>query len=340
VVVTGASAGLGRALARAFAARGDRLALLARGQAGLEATAKEMASMGRSSLALPVDVSDWEAVQRAAHQIEEELGPIDVWVNNAMTSVFAPFSEIDMPDFERATRVNYLGFVHGTKAALEHMLPRNRGVIVQVSSALAYRSIPLQSPYCGSKHAIQGFTESLRTELLHDHTQVRVTMVHMPAMNTPQFGWVRSVLPRRARPVAPIYQPEVGARAVCFAADHPQRRGYYVGASTVLTVLGNRVAPALLDRYLARTGFDAQQTDQPEASGRPDNLYLPVDGDPGQGAEDDHVGGDHGAHGSFDTSSHDRSLQVWLTTHRPVGTAVLAGAAGLIGAALARRRRR
>ncbi|MGH9019323.1 MAG: SDR family oxidoreductase, partial [Acidimicrobiales bacterium] len=252
------------------------------------------------------------------------LGPIEVWVNNAMTSVFAPVSDVEMDDFERATRVDYLGFVHGTKAALEHMRPRDRGVIVQVSSALAYRGIPLQGAYCGAKHAIVGFTESLRTELLHDKSNVRVTMVHMPAMNTPQFDWVRSTLPRRAQPVAPIYQPEVAARAVWYAAEHPRRRAYSVGASTVLTVLGNKVVPGLLDRYLGRTGYNAQQTDRPEDGDRPDNLYEPL-------------GGDHGARGRFDSRSHERSAQLWMTTHRPAVGAVAAGI-GLAAAAMARRR--
>lgn len=327
VVVTGASAGLGRAVARRFAAEGARLALLARGTEGLEATASELSLQGTKVLAVPVDVADWEAVRQAAEQVEHELGPIEIWVNNAMTSVFAPFHETAMIDFERATYVDYFGFVHGTKAALEVMLPRNRGVIVQVSSALAYRGIPLQSAYCGSKHAIVGFTESVRTELFHDHSDVRVTMVHMPAMNTPQFDWVKSALPHRAQPVPPIYQPEVGARAVCFAAAHPERRSYYVGASTVLTVVGNMLAPGLLDRYLGRTGMKAQQTDQPEDPGRPDNLHQPV-------------AGDHGAHGRFDDRAHSHSTQLWLTTHRPRGSTVLAGVAGLLGTRLVRRRRR
>jgi NAD(P)-dependent dehydrogenase (short-subunit alcohol dehydrogenase family) len=327
IVVTGASAGLGRAIARQFGGPGARLALLARGTDGLEATATELASGGSKVVALPVDMADWEAVQDAARTIEHELGPIDVWINNAMASVFVPFVDVDMADFERVTDVDYLGFVHGTKAALSSMVPRDSGVIVQVSSALAYRGIPLQSAYCGAKHAIVGFTESLRTELLHDHSAVQVTMVHMPAMNTPQFGWVRSALPRRAQPVPPIYQPEVGARAVRFAADHPRRRSYNVGAPTVLTILGNKVAPGLLDRYLARTGFKAQQTHQSEDPGRPDNLYEPV-------------AGDHGAHGTFDARSHDRSAQVWLTTHRPVGATVLAGCSALVGTTLMRRRRR
>jgi NAD(P)-dependent dehydrogenase (short-subunit alcohol dehydrogenase family) len=321
VVVTGASAGLGRAIARRFAVEGSSVALLSRGEAGLDATATDVASLGGRPLALSVDVADWAAVRLAARQIEDQLGPIDVWINNAMTSVFSPFEEIEMDDYTRATNVNYLGFVHGTKAALEHMGPRDAGVIVQVSSALAFRSIPLQSAYCGSKHAIVGFTESLRTELMHGKSGIRVTLVHMPAMNTPQFGWVRSVLPRRAQPVAPIYQPEVGAEVVHFASDHASRRSYSVGASTVLTVLGNKIAPGLLDRYLAKTGYDAQQSDEPEDPHRQDNLYGPI-------------AGDHGAHGTFDRKSHARSLQVWTTTHRPVAMAALTLASALLGAGL------
>jgi NAD(P)-dependent dehydrogenase (short-subunit alcohol dehydrogenase family) len=299
------------------------VALLARGDDGLDGATNDVVSQGGRALAMSVDVADWDAVRRAAKQIEYALGPIDVWINNAMTSAFAPFTAIDMEDFERATRVNYLGFVHGTKAALEHMVPRDRGVIVQVSSALAYRSIPLQSAYCGSKHAIVGFTESLRTELMHDKSGVRVTLVHMPAMNTPQFGWVRSVLPRRAQPVAPIYEPEVCAQVVQFAADHPSRKGYCVGASTVFTVIGNKIVPGLLDHYLARTGYDAQQTDETEDPNRRDNLYEPVPGD-------------HGSRGTFSAKSHSRSMQAWLTTHRTMSMAALSGTA--LGIGLLRRR--
>ena len=319
VVVTGGSAGLGRAIARQFASVGDRVALLARGTDGLEATASELTAQGVKTLALAVDVADWEAVAEAAARIEEGMGPIDIWVNNAMTSVFGPFTEVEITEFSRVTQVNYLGFVHGTKAALRYMRPRDRGVIVQVSSALAYRSIPLQSAYCGSKHAILGFTEALRTELMHESSGVRVTMVHMPAMNTPQFDWVRSRLPGRARPVAPIYQPEVGARAVYFASGHPERRGVFVGGSTVLTVAANKLVPGLLDRYLARTGFEAQQTAEPEDPDRPDNLDQPV-------------AGDHGAHGRFEASAHHRSAQLWMATRRPgAGALVSAGVSLLAG---------
>ena len=321
VVVTGASAGLGRAIAKQFASEGYRVAALARGEDGLDGAAADLTLLGAEHLTLSVDVADWEAVRKAARQIENELGPIDVWVNNAMTSVFSPFMETEIEDFERATAVDYFGFVHGTRAALEHMVPRDRGVIVQVSSTLAFRSIPLQAAYCGSKHAIVGFTEALRTELMHEKSKIRLTMVHMPAMNTPQFGWVRSTLPGRARPVAPVYQPEVGARAVTFAAAHPRRRGYYVGMSTVATVVGNKVAPGLLDRYLAKEGYKAQQSKSPDSPSRPDNLYAPVEGDPG-------------AHGRFDAEAHSHSAQWWVTTHRRRLLAALAGAgtvAGVLG---------
>ncbi|MGH8995312.1 MAG: SDR family oxidoreductase [Acidimicrobiales bacterium] len=318
VVVTGASAGLGRAIAKQFAAEGHSIAALARGEDGLDGVATELGQLGVEHLELSVDVADWEAVRKAARQIENELGPIDVWVNNAMTSVFSPFMETEIEDFERATAVDYFGFVHGTRAALEHMIPRDRGVVVQVSSALAFRSIPLQAAYCGSKHAIVGFTEALRTELMHDKSKVKVTMVHMPAMNTPQFGWVRSTLPGQARPVAPVYQPEVGARAVAFAAAHPRRRGYYVGMSTVATVVGNKVAPGLLDRYLARQGYQAQQSKSADSPSRPDNLYAPVDRDPG-------------AHGRFDDEAHSRSAQWWVTAHRRALLAGLTGAAAAAG---------
>src|ERR1700758_4618569 len=301
VVVTGASAGIGRATARLFGQRGARVALIARGQAGLDGAARDVEEAGGTALAISADVADYEQVVAAARKVEEQLGPIDVWVNVAFTSVFSPFREIAAEEFRRVTEVSYLGFVHGTMAALALMRPRGRGTIVQVGSALGERSIPLQSAYCGAKHAINGFTSSLRCELLHEDSGVHVTVVQMPAVNTPQFSWVRSRLPNRPQPVPPIYQPEVAARGVLFAADHPKRRQYWVGASTAATIIANKVAPALLDRYLARTGYKSQQTKEPASAGRTNNLWNPVDGDDGY---------DHGAHGDFDDRSHDSSAQV------------------------------
>jgi len=324
VVVTGASGGIGRASARAFAARGDRVALLARGSGGLEAAASDVRARGAIALPITVDVSDGAAVEAAATRVEEELGPIDVWVNVAFTSVFARFVDIEPEEFERVTKVTYLGYVNGTRTALRRMLPRDRGAIVQVGSTLAYRGIPLQSAYCGAKHAIQGFHESLRTELLHDGSKVRVTMVQMPAVNTPQFQWVLSRLPRQAQPVPPIYEPEVAARAVVYAADHPGRREYWVGESTAATLVANAVAPGLLDRYLARTGFKAQQTPDPKPEDEPANLWEPADDDR-----------DYGARGLFGDRSHQRSPQVWASQHH--GTLAAVGGLLVTGAALLRR---
>jgi NAD(P)-dependent dehydrogenase (short-subunit alcohol dehydrogenase family) len=327
VVVTGASGGVGRAVARAHGARGARVALLARGRAGLAAAAEEIEQSGGVALPLSVDVADFAAVDEAADRVETELGPIDVWVNVAFSSVFAPLTKIAPEEFRRATEVTYLGYVHGTMAALRRMLPRERGTIVQVGSALAYRGIPLQSAYCGAKHAIQGFHEALRCELLHDHSGVHTTMVQLPAVNTPQFSWLLSRLPRHARPVPPIYQPEVAAKAVLYAGDHPRRREYWVGGSTVLTLLANAVAPGVLDRYLARTGYDAQQTDQPAPADQPANLWEPADGPAGQV---------YGAHGEFGDRSQRRSAQVWASQHH--GTLAAAGATALVaGAAVVRR---
>jgi NAD(P)-dependent dehydrogenase (short-subunit alcohol dehydrogenase family) len=325
VVVTGASAGIGRATARLFGQRGARVALIARGQAGLDGAARDVEEAGGTALAISADVADYDQVVAAARKVEEQLGPIDVWVNVAFTSVFSPFREIAAEEFRRVTEVSYLGFVHGTMAALALMRPRGRGTIVQVGSALGERSIPLQSAYCGAKHAINGFTSSLRCELLHENSGVQVTVVQMPAVNTPQFSWVRSRLPNQPQPVPPIYQPEVAARGVLYAADHPRRRQYWVGASTAATLLANRVAPAVLDRYLARTGYSAQQTAQPAEPGRPDNLMQPVDGGSGH---------DFGPHGAFDDRSHDRSPQLWMSQHAGVSAGAVAGAA-VIGAFLA-----
>jgi NAD(P)-dependent dehydrogenase (short-subunit alcohol dehydrogenase family) len=314
VVITGASGGIGRATARAFAQQGANVALLARGQTGLDAAAAEVEAMGGQALALPTDVADHAQVEAAAMSAERAFGPIDVWVNVAFTSVFAPFTEIEPAEFKRVTEVAYLGFVYGTRVALRSMLPRNTGSIVQVGSALSYRSIPLQTAYCGAKHAVNGFTSSVRTELLHRGSQVHITVVQMPAVNTPQFSWVLSRLPRHPQPVPPIYQPEVAARAVVHAADHPRRKQYYVGASTVATILADKMAPAVLDRYLARTGFDSQQTGDKAAADRVSNLWEPADGPEGH---------DYGAHGVFDDRAFARSPQAQLARHPALTAAAL-----------------
>jgi NAD(P)-dependent dehydrogenase (short-subunit alcohol dehydrogenase family) len=323
VVVTGASGGVGRAVARRFADRGDRVALLARGEAGLAGALEDVRDRAGEAMTLPVDMADHKAVDAAADQVETALGPIDVWVNVAFSSVFAPFMEIQPEEFRRVTEVAYLGYVYGTRAALSRMLPRDSGTVVQVGSALAYRGIPLQSAYCGAKHAIQGFHESVRCELLHQHSKVRTTMVQLPAVNTPQFTWLRSRLPRHAQPVPPIYQPEIAARAVVYAADHPRRREYWVGGSTAATLLANAVAPGILDRYLARTGFQAQQTGQPHDPNDPGNLWH---------AADDEDGHDYGAHGEFDDKAKTRSFQLWASQHHGLMLAA-AGAAAVLGGA-------
>jgi NAD(P)-dependent dehydrogenase (short-subunit alcohol dehydrogenase family) len=320
VVVTGASAGLGRAIARRFASDGAAVALLARGKDGLEGARRDCERLGGKGLVIPTDVSDSAAVERAAAEVEAELGPIDVWVNNAMVSVFSPVKEMLPEEYQQVTNVTYLGYVYGTLAALARMQARDRGVIVQVSSALAYRSIPLQSAYCAAKHAILGFTASLRTELIHDRSNVRVTMVHMPALNTPQFSWVKSRLPRKPQPVPPIFEPEVGADAVAWAARNDVGREITVGWPSVEAVYGNKLAPAYADRYLAKTGYASQQTDEPADPDRPNNLWGPLPGD-------------HGAHGSFDSRSHPFSIELWLREHRGLAVAVGAGLAGaLLGA--------
>jgi NAD(P)-dependent dehydrogenase (short-subunit alcohol dehydrogenase family) len=295
VVVTGASAGVGRAVVRKFAAEGAQIGLLARGRAGLEGARRDVQRLGGEAVVLPTDVADAPAVEAAAAEVEQKFGPIDVWVNNAMCSVFSPVKEMTPEEYKRVTEVTYLGFVYGTLAALKRMLPRDRGVIVQVGSALAYRGIPLQSAYCAAKHAIQGFCDSLRCELLHDGSKVRVVMVQMPAMNTPQFDWVKSRLARKAQPVPPIFQPDIAADAVFYAANN-KRREVYVGTPTVEAIVGNKIAPALLDRYLAATCVDAQQTNEREDPDRPDNLWEPVDDER-----------DHGAHGRFEDRARDFS---------------------------------
>ena len=325
VVITGASAGVGRAAARAFGARGDRVALIARGRAGLEAAARDVRAAGGTALTLPCDVSDAEAVEAAAERAESELGPIGIWVNNAMTAVLGEVMDTTPDEFRRVTEVTYLGSVHGAQAALRRMLPRDRGTVVQVGSALAFRGIPLQATYCGAKHAIEGFCESLRTELMHRGSKVRLVEVHLPGMNTTQFSWVRAKISHQPQPVPPIYQPEVAADVIVWAAHHRRKR-IWVGYPTVQTIAGNRVAAWVADRYLARTGFSSQHTDQRISPDRPDYLFAPLDDEE-----------DHGWHGEWGDQAVRRSAQVWLNLHRgAVGGAVAAGAAA--AAALWRRR--
>lgn len=308
VVITGASAGVGRATAQLFASHGATLGLIARGEEALRATAREVEKLGGKALVLPADVADFEAIDRAADQIESRFGPIDIWINNAMVSVFSPVKRMQPEEYRRVTEVAYLGYVHGTLAALKRMLPRDRGKIVQVGSALAYRSIPLQSAYCAAKAAVRGFTESLRTELLHDESKVRVTSVHLPAINTPQFDWVKSRLPNRAQPVPPIFQPEVPARAIYWAA-HNKRRELYVGAPTLKAVWGNVFVPGMLDRMFAMRGYEDQQTDEPERRDRPNNLWDPVPGE-------------HSAHGRFDPQARTWSPQFRFGRHTTAARAV------------------
>ena len=314
VVITGASAGVGRCVAREFAKHGASIGLLARGRAGLEGARRDVERLGGKAIAIPTDVADGNQVQQAREKVEAKFGSIDIWVNVAMASVFSPVKEMTPQEYKRVTEVTYLGFVNGTLAALKTMLPRDKGTIVQVGSALAYRSIPLQSAYCASKHAMVGFTDSLRCELMHDKSNVHVTCVHLPAMNTPQFGWVKSRLEHRAQPVPPIYQPEVAARAIYWAAHH-RRRELWVGASTVEAIVGQKFIPGLLDSYLGRTGYKAQQLAEREDPNRRNNLYEPVDDTR-----------DHGPHGTFGDRASDNSEQVWLDLHRGW---IVGGAIGL-----------
>jgi short-subunit dehydrogenase len=322
VVVTGASGGVGRAVAHAFARHGAQLGLLARGRESLEDAAAEVRSLGGQALVLPTDVAHAEQVEAAADAVEERLGPIDVWINDAMATVFAPVAQTDAAEYKRATEVTYLGTVYGTMAALRRMSERDAGTIVQVGSALAYRAIPLQAAYCGAKFAIRGFTDSLRTELLADRSQIRITMVQLPGVNTTQFNWCRSKLPRHPKPVPPIYQPEVAAEAVYRAAQRP-RRELWVGYTTVRAVVGNKLAPWLADRYLARNAIQGQQVeDMPVAPDRPDNLYEPL---PEKAA----------THGIFNDEAITRSLQLWANTHR--GLLAASGAGVAVAAAVLRR---
>jgi NAD(P)-dependent dehydrogenase (short-subunit alcohol dehydrogenase family) len=317
VVITGASSGIGRAIARRFARPGVDIALIARGREGLETARQEVESRGARAMTIPIDVANADAVETAADAVEDAFGPIDIWVNDAMVTVFAFFRDVAPEEYRRATEVTYLGTVWGTRAALNRMVPRDRGTIVLVGSAMAYRGIPLQAPYCGAKHAIKGMFESVRCELRHESSKVHVTMVQLPGVNTPQFEHCRDKLPKVSQPVPPVYQPEVAADAVHWAAHH-RRREVYVGAPAVYTIWGNKVAPWLAERYLARTAVGSQQTDQPVPPSRVDNLFAPAPGDPG-------------AHGQFDRKAHARSLQLWATQHR----AALGAAAAAAGAALA-----
>jgi len=323
-VVTGASSGVGRATAVAFGRRGDAVALLARGEEGLRAAAAEVRAAGGRALPLPCDMADAEAVDAAAARVEAELGPIEVWVNGAMVAVLGFAWECTPEDFRQVTEVNYLGYVHGTLAALARMRPRDRGVVVQVGSALSYRAIPLQATYCATKFAIRGFTDSLRAELLHERSGVALTMVQLPGLNTPQFDQVRNRMPRRPRPVAPVFQPEVAADAIVWAADHP-RREVWVGGNTAVIIAGNKLLPAFGDRFLARTNVDAQLDDEPERD-RPDYVEAPLPGDPG-------------THGRFDAEAKSRSWQLAARKRkRPLLAAGAALAASAVAGAVARRR--
>ena len=315
MVITGASAGVGRAVVREFAKRQASIGLIARGVERLEAAKREVEDAGGKAIMLPTDVADADQVERAAERAENELGPINIWVNNAMTTIFAPLNEITPAEFKRATEVTYLGFVYGTMAALKRMLPRDSGTIVQVGSALAYRSIPLQSAYCGAKHGMVGFTDALRCELIHQKSRVHITVVDLPGMNTPQFSWCRTRLPRHPQPVPPIYEPEIAAEAIYWAAHH-KRRELFVGAPTMMSIYGQDIAPGFADWYLGKNGYDSQQTPDPVKPDRPDNLFEPVSGD-------------YAAHGEFSNRAKNFSLQVWLDLRRKPLAIAAAGLAGI-----------
>ncbi len=324
VVVTGASAGVGRATVRAFAKKGARLGLIARGKDGLEGARRDVEEAGGKALVLPADVANADQVEAAAAAVEQTLGPIDVWVNDAMVSVFSPVKQMLPEEFKRVTEVTYLGYVYGTLSALRRMLPRDEGRIIQVGSALAYRGIPCQAAYCAAKHAIQGFCDSLRSELIHDGSHVRLTMIQLPALNTPQFSWVKSRLPRKPQPVPPIFQPEIAAEAIVWASEH-YRREIYVGWPTVKAIVGNKIAPGYADHYLANMGYDAQQYDGYADPNRPNNLWEPLRGD-------------HGAHGDFDDRAQDYSAELWASLHRKwLAIAAGVGLVGTVAAAMFRK---
>ncbi len=323
VVITGATAGVGRATTQTFAKQGARIGLLARDENRLEATKEEVESLGGEAVSVPTDVADAEQVEDAAAAVEDAFGPIDVWINNAMTSVFSEFKDIEPEEYRRVTDVVYHGQVYGTMSALRRMLPRDRGSIVLVGSALAYRGIPLQSAYCGAKHAVEGMFDSIRAELLHNDSNVEMTMVQLPALNTPQFEWVRSKLPKKAQPVPPIYQPEVAADAIEWAAHH-SRREIYVGYPATQTIIGEKLVPGLADWYLSHTGYESQMRDEREDPDRPDNLWDPVPGD-------------HGAHGSFDDRARTWSPELWMSKNKHWLAAAGAGLAALVGTFFATR---
>jgi|SRR5690348_4050908 len=318
VVVTGASGGVGRAVAQAFGKRGAHLGLLARGRAGLDGAQHDVETLGGKAITVEADAADPKSHEELAGRTEQAFGPIDIWVNVAFTTVFSPFMEITPEEYRRVTEVTYLGYVYATQAALRRMIPRDRGTIIEVGSTLAYRGIPLQTAYCGAKHAIQGFTEALRSELIHNNSHIQLTMVQLPAVNTPQFTWGRNKLPRKAQPVPPIYQPEVIAEAIYWAAHHKKRQ-MFIGGSTATVITGNKIFPGLGDWYLGKTGYKSQMRDQPRNPDQPDNLFHPVD-----------TTKDYGAHGAFDSESINHSYEVWAAEHK--GLIAVAVGATAVGA--------